>query len=114
MIDRYKVSEKEKERLMRELKGDERKVKAIVLLVENDGYMTREQIANLVGVSRMTLWRWEQYDYIYQYELNRQYELRHAQFSQQMRKGLRNYTAAAIAGDMRLMQIIMTGISNVR
>ncbi|GER71303.1 hypothetical protein BpJC7_26060 [Weizmannia acidilactici] len=31
----YKVSDKEKERLMRELKGDERKVKAIVLLVES-------------------------------------------------------------------------------
>jgi hypothetical protein len=113
VIDRYKVSDKEKQRLMKELKGDERKVKAIILLVEKDGYMTREQIANLVGVSRMTLWRWEQYDYIYQYELKRQYERRHAQFSQQMQKRLRKYTAAAIARDMRLMELIVLGASNV-
>lgn len=45
----YVVSDVEVARLMRELKGHEAKVTSIVLLAQNDGYLTQEQDAQSVG-----------------------------------------------------------------
>ncbi|WP_427108656.1 phBC6A51 family helix-turn-helix protein [Lysinibacillus xylanilyticus] len=85
----YVVSDAEVSRLMRELKGHEAKVTAIVLLAQNDGYLTQEQVAQLVGVTRMTLYRWRHYDYVYQYELERQYDLMSEHYSREFRQSSR-------------------------
>ncbi|MEY2363841.1 phBC6A51 family helix-turn-helix protein [Lysinibacillus capsici] len=74
---------------MRELKGHKAKVTAIVLLSQNDGYMTQEQVAQLVGVTRMSLYRWKHYDYVYQYELERQYDLMSEHYSKEFRRSSR-------------------------
>lgn len=85
----YVVSDAEVSRLMRELKGHEAKVTAIVLLAQNDGYLTQEQVAHFVGVTRMTLYRWRHYDYVYQYELERQYDLMSEHYSKEFRRSSR-------------------------
>ncbi|MCT6930533.1 MAG: phBC6A51 family helix-turn-helix protein [Lysinibacillus fusiformis] len=81
----YVLSDAEVSRLMHELKGHEAKVTAIVLLAQNDGYLTQEQVAQSVGVTRMTLYRWRHYDYVYQYELERQYDLMSEHYSKEFR-----------------------------
>lgn len=112
LIEPYKVSQADKERLMKELKGDERKVTAIILSVEYWGKMTGEQVATYTGVSRMTIWRWEQHDYIYAYELERLFEKQQAYIRKEVKKRIkpRKYSTADIMGDMKLLQRIVSGI----
>lgn len=85
----YVVTDAEIFRLRHELKGHEAKVTAIVVLAQNDGYLMQEQVAQFVGVTRMTLYRWRHYDYVYQYELERQYDLMSEHYSKEFRRSSR-------------------------
>lgn len=106
----YKVSDEEWQRLERELKGHKAKVAAIVVLAENDGYVTQEEVAEIVGVARMTLYRWLRHDYVYQYELDRQYELMSEHYRKIFRRSRRRPTASDILGDMDYLRM-MYGLS---
>lgn len=104
----YKVSDEEIARLKRELKGHMAKVAAIVVLAENDGYVTQEEVADIIGVARMTLYRWYRYDYVYAYELERQYELMSEHYRREFSKLRRKkITANAILGDMDYLRIVL-------
>lgn len=109
-FERYKVSDKDKARLMKELKGDKRKVKAIVMLAEYEGRLTLEEIAGYVGVARMTLWRWQQGDYVYQYELDRQYKRQQEHFQRQLRRNKGRFTTAQILGDPKMLEMIVDSL----
>ncbi|MGC7931107.1 phBC6A51 family helix-turn-helix protein [Lysinibacillus sp. VIII_CA] len=94
---------------MRELKRHESKVTAIVLLAQNDGYLTQEQVAQLVGVTRMTLYRWKHYDYVYQYELERQYDLMSEHYSREFhrRTRRRKLSIEAIMSDHNYVRTVL-------
>ena len=102
----YKVSDEEWQRLERELKGHTAKVAAIVVLAENDGYVTQEEVAEIVGVARMTLYRWLRQDYVYQYELERQYELMSEHYHKAFLRSRRRPSASDILGDMDYLRAI--------
>lgn len=103
----YRVSDKEWQRLERELKGHKAKVAAIVVLAENDGYVTQEEVAEIVGVARMTLYRWLRHDYVYQYELERQYELMSEHYRKVSRRVRRRRPSVSdILGDMEYLRMI--------
>ncbi|WP_312128294.1 phBC6A51 family helix-turn-helix protein [Lysinibacillus capsici] len=104
----YVVLDAETTRLIRELKGHKAKVTAIILLAQNDGYLTQEQVAQLVGVTRMTLYRWRHYDYVYQYELERQYELMSEHYSKEFRRSSRRKPSfESIMSDYENVMMIM-------
>jgi len=104
----YKVSDVELTRLKRELKGHMDKVAAIVVLAENDGYVTQEEVADIIGVARMTLYRWYRYDYVYAYELDRQYKLMSEHYRRESdRRRRKKITANAILGDMDYLRIVL-------
>lgn len=108
MCKPYKVSDVEIERLKRELKGHMTKVAAIVVLAENDGYLTQEEVADIIGVARMTLYRWHRYDYIYAYELDRQYELMSEHYRLEFRKRSRKkIPISAYMADMNYVSIAL-------
>lgn len=105
----YVVSDAEISRLMRELKGHETQVTAIVLLAQNDGYLTQEQVAQLAGTTRMTLYRWRHFDNVYQYELERQYELMSEHYSKQFRRRTisRNLPVEALLSDPNYLRTML-------
>lgn len=57
MIPQYKVSESDRQRLIKRLGND----KAIAVIVATEyERLTQQQQADMLGISRMTLYRWRQ------------------------------------------------------
>lgn len=104
----YKVSDEEIARLKHELKGHMAKVAAIVVLAENDGYVTQEEVADLIGVARMTLYRWYRYDYVYAFELERQYELMSEHYRRELfKRSRKKIPISAYMADMNHVSIAL-------
>lgn len=67
----YIVSESDLNSLRRKFRGKETKVLALVVSVQNEGKLTQQQIADIAGVTRMTLFRWRTTDRVFQREYER-------------------------------------------
>ncbi|UDK97464.1 hypothetical protein EYB33_14620 [Lysinibacillus sphaericus] len=112
-IKPFEIKATEMERLKREMKGNLTKVLAIKLDVEDYGKLTQQQIAEVLGITRMTLYRWNRYDYIFEYELERQHKLRSEHYRKEYRKlsDRRRISASAILGDEAYLRMEL-GLSN--
>lgn len=67
----YLVSDKDIARLREKFNGKEKKVQAVVLLAQNNGYIKLEEVAFLCKITRMTLYRWRTQDEMFQKECDR-------------------------------------------
>lgn len=67
----YLVSDKDIARLLEKFNGKEKKVRAVVLLAQNSGYIKMEEVAFLCKITRMTLYRWRTQDKTFQKECDR-------------------------------------------
>ncbi|WP_369436167.1 phBC6A51 family helix-turn-helix protein [Lysinibacillus fusiformis] len=112
-IKPFEIKDAEMDRLKRELKGNMTKVLAIKLDVEHYGKLTQQQMADALGITRMTLYRWKVYDYIFEYELERQHELRSEHYRREYRKlsDRRRVSASEILGDAAYLRMAL-GLSN--
>ncbi|UED78735.1 helix-turn-helix domain-containing protein [Lysinibacillus sp. CD3-6] len=112
-IKPFEIKDTEMARLEREMKGNLTKVLAIKIDVEYYGKLTQQQIADMLGIARMTLYRWKRYDYIFEYELERQHELRSEHYRKESRKlsDRRRISASAILGDEAYLRMAL-GLSN--
>lgn len=100
------VSEKDTEILRRRLKK-ESKVKTVVIIVQNDGYLTQQQIADLAGITRMTLFRWRTTDRAFQREYDRLSDKAMKHWRKESRKGKRRPSVADILSDENLYRVIL-------
>ena len=71
LLTPYIVSEKDVVKLRKKFRGKETKVLALVLSVQNEGYLTQQDIADIAGITRMTLYRWRTTDRVFQREYER-------------------------------------------
>lgn len=106
-MERYKVSNEDIERLYKELKGHERKVKAIIFLVECPPRTIDEEKAAAVGVARMTLWRWSKYDNVYARELERQYKKQQTHTRKQLRRSRNKLSPTSILADHKYLEVAL-------
>lgn len=70
-IKPYVVSDKDIAQLRKKFRGKETKVKAVVLLAQNNGYIKQQEVADLCGITRMTLYRWRTIDKTFNTECDR-------------------------------------------
>lgn len=87
----YIVSDSDLNSLRRKFRGKETKVLALVVSVQNEGKLTQQQIADIAGVTRMTLFRWRTTDRVFQREHERLSNKAYKHWSNEARKrGRRN------------------------
>lgn len=99
MYERYKLTDKDIERLDNRL-NHHKKVIAIKLLIETS--LTQEQIAELTGIQRMTLYRWRKNDRNFIREHDRLFDKAIKHMQKSLRK-YRRYTVDDILGNQTLL-----------
>lgn len=105
----YIVSDSDINSLRRKFRGKETKVLALVITVQNDGYLTQQQIADIAGVTRMTLFRWRTTDRVFQREYERlsNKAMKHWRKESRRRMGRRMPTVAEILSDENVYRVML-------
>lgn len=105
----YIVSESDLNSLRRKFRRKETKVLALVVTVQNEGKLTQQQIADIAGVTRMTLFRWRTTDRVFQREYERLSNKAYKHWSNEARKRGRRYrpTVAEVLSDPNLYRRVL-------
>lgn len=108
LLTPYIVSENDVDRLRKKFRGKEKKVAAVVLSAQNEGYLTQAQIADLVGITRMTLFRWRTKERTFQREYERLSKKASSHYNWEARKRYRRRPSVSdVLSDERIYRAML-------
>ena len=103
----YIVSDSDIDKLRKKFRGKETKVLALVITVQNEGYLTQQDIADIAGITRMTLYRWRTTDRTFQREYDRLSNKAEKHYRKESRKRSRKIKVSEIMSDDKLYRLAL-------